>query len=94
MIGSNTTPLRLPFKAGTRCAVNSLTVPANVTLDTSDGRGLKVNAGQTLNIHGGIVRGNRRLFDGPGSVVLPSNNYAYEVNPVWFSAGSGTLADP
>lgn len=94
MIGSNTAPIRLPYKAGTRCAVNSLTIPANVTLDNSDGTGLKVNAGQTLTMRGGIVGGNRRLFYGPGSVVLPSNNYAYEINPVWFSAGSGTLADP
>lgn len=51
-IGANAGTLRLPYKNGTRCAVNTLNIPANVTLDNTDGTGVWVNTGQTLTVNG------------------------------------------
>lgn len=85
-IGSNTGTIRLPYKNGTRCAVNNLTIPANVTLDNTDGSGVKINTGQTLTINGPIVGPVKGFFfnalAGQGTVSILSRA-AQDVYPEW-----------
>src|SRR3982751_6747287 len=47
-IGTNVGTLKMTAKNGARCAVGNVTIPANITLDNTDGAGITVNAGQTL----------------------------------------------
>lgn len=96
-IGSNVGTIRLPYKAGTRCAVNNLTVPASVTLDFSDGA-LKVNTGQTLTVVGPVnaPRGRQIFYNalsGQGTVSFAGNRAVTEMVPQWFGAVAGDNAD-
>jgi hypothetical protein len=82
--GSNPVTIRLPyFSTATRCAVNNLTIPANVTLSDEEDSGITVNSGQTLTINGGIVGRNRRIFYGTGSRLDPLTD------PDWLEAREG-----
>lgn len=97
-VGSNAATIRLPYKAGTRCAVNNLTVPANVTLDNTDGTGIKVNTGQTLTIVGPLSSppGKRFFYNalaGQGTVSFASNARVALVFPQWWGYGDGTGSD-
>ncbi len=79
-IGTNQGTIRLPYKAGSRCAVNSITIPSNITLDNTDGTGIKVNTGQTLIINGPRVNppGKTLVYNvglGQGSVVYGGATY-------------------
>lgn len=89
-IGANTGTIRLPYQSGTRCAVNTLSLPANITLDNVDGTGIKVNTGQTVTIEGPInAPPGKKLFynatAGLGTVLL-SGNTVKEVYPQWWGA--------
>lgn len=75
-IGANTGTIRLPYKAGTRCAVNAVTIPDNITLDNSDGTGIKANAGQAVTVLGPVVNPvSKPMFFGPGSFVFTGNTH-------------------
>lgn len=75
-IGANTGTIRLPYKNGTRCAVNTLTIPDNITLDNGDGTGIKVNAAQTLTVLGPVVGPvGKAVFFGPGTIVFTGNTH-------------------
>jgi hypothetical protein len=96
-IGSNTGTIRLPYKNGSRCAVNSLTIPANITLDNSDGTGLKVNTGQTLTVVGPVKGPASLLFSnalsGQGKVSFSGNRSLTEVYPQWWGVVGDKVAD-
>jgi hypothetical protein len=79
-IGSNTGTIRLPYKSGSRCAVNTLTIPGNVTLDNSDGTGISVNSGQTLTVSS-FVGPRKKAFYGSGNVIFGAS---ITVFPEWF----------
>lgn len=90
-VGSNTATIRLPYKSGSRCAVNNLTIPANVTLNNEDGTGLKINTGQTLTVLGPISNPpGKRLFinavSGQGTASLTGNVAVGTVYPQWWGA--------
>jgi hypothetical protein len=92
-VGSNAATIRLPFKKGTRCAVNSLTIPSNVTLDNSDGTGIKVNTGQTLTIVGPVVNppGKQIFYNataGQGTVSFSGNSSLVLAYPAWWGTGA------
>jgi hypothetical protein len=72
------------------------TVPSNVTLRFVGAGRISVNAGMTLTFAAGshVIGEPRKLFAGSGTVAISSNHHKFEINPVWFADGSGTLADP
>lgn len=91
-VGSNTATIRLPYKNGTRCAVNNLTIPSNVTLDNTDGTGIKINTGQTLTIVGPVSNPpNKQIFynatAGLGTVVFTGNTSVLIVYGGWWGSG-------
>lgn len=94
-IGANTASIRLPYKNGTRCAVNNLTIPANITLDNVDGTGIKVNTGQTLTINGTIKGSAVQLFynalAAQGTVSIISRA-TQDVYPEWWGASPAASA--
>jgi len=89
-IGSNQGVIRLTYD-GSRCAVNNLTIPLNVTLDNTDGDGIKINAGQTLTDVGPIVNPvGKQLFhnalSGQGAVSFAGNRSLGQILPQWWGA--------
>jgi hypothetical protein len=79
-----TIPRKTP---ATRCAVSTLVIPSNITLDNTNGTGIKVNTGQTLTT-GPVVTGpGKQMFynigAGLGSVSL-ANSTVKEVDVSWF----------
>ena len=95
-IGSDTGTIRLPFMSGSRCAVNNLNLPANVTLDNTDGTGIKVNTGQLLTIAGPVVSPPKLFFanalSGQGTVSFSGNKVQTFVYPEWWGGGAGVAA--
>jgi hypothetical protein len=82
--------IRLPRKsAGTRCAVNTLVIPANITLDNTDGTGIKVNTGQTLTANGPVISDHKQIFynalASQGTVAF-TNSILHGVDVRWFGA--------
>lgn len=98
-IGANQATIALPYKSNPsqRCAVNTLTIPANITLDNSHGSGIKINSGQTLTIVGPVVSPPRLLFSnataGLGTVVFSGNKSLTEVYPQWWGAVGDNATD-
>gem|GEM_PF-6837598 len=94
-IGANRGTIRLTAD-GPRCAIDNLTIPANVTLDNTDGIGIKVNTGQTLTALGPIVDPNgKQIFHNvlseQGTVSLAGNVTLTKTYAAWFGAvGNGT----
>lgn len=89
-IGSNVTTIELPFKNGSRCAVNNLTIPANITLDNVVGTGIKVNSGQTLTVLGPIMNPvGKLIFFGPGSTTFVGNTFIGSNGQALVSNGAG-----
>ncbi len=89
-IGSNTGTIRLPFKNGTRCAVQTMTIPGNITLDNSDGTGIKVNTGHVLTVLGPVVNPvTKAMFFGPGSVTFAGNTATGTNGQALLSNGAG-----
>lgn len=100
-IGANTGTIRLPYKkstAGSQCAVNNLTIPANITLDNTGGTGIKVNTNWTLTVVGPVISPPKPLFlnatAGLGTVSFSGNKSIERFYPQWWGAtGDGTTDD-
>jgi len=92
-IGTNTGTIRLPYKADTRCAVGNLTIPDNITLDNSDGTGIKSNGGATLLVLGPVVNPvGRQMFFGPGAISFAGNTHIGTGGQALISGGDGTTS--
>jgi hypothetical protein len=92
-IGANTDTIKLPRNNALRCAASKLTIPANITLDNTDGAGIAISTGQTLTILGNIVNpsGKQIFFNalsGQGTVSFSGNKYLSVVHPEWWGAKS------
>lgn len=96
-IGSNTATIRLPYKSGSRCAINTLTIPSNITLDNTDGTGIKINSGQVLTVVGPVVSTPKLLFSnataGLGTVSFSGNHAMSIIYPEWFGAKADGSTD-
>lgn len=97
-IGSNHGTIRLPYKAGSRCAVSNLTIPSNVTLDNSDGTGIKINTGQTLTDVGPRLnpKGKQIWYNalpGQGTVVFTGSTVTGDVYPQEWGAKADGATD-
>lgn len=89
-IGANQGTIRIPYKNGTRCAVNTLTIPSNVALDNTGGTGIKVNTGQVLTVLGPVVNPVlRQMFFGPGSTTFAGNIFIGTNGQALLSDGAG-----
>ncbi|MCU1265054.1 MAG: Flagellar hook-length control protein FliK [Acidobacteria bacterium] len=89
--GSESRTLKLPAQNVARCAVSQTTIPANITIDNTDGAGLTVNTGGTLTILGDIINpaGKQIFFNalaGQGTVSFKGNRYLSVLNPEWWGA--------
>lgn len=79
-----------------RCAVGSLTIPANIALDNSAGTGLTINDGGVLTILGPVDSAPSPLFFNAGedSVSFEGNQKVTEIFPQWFGAkADGVTSD-
>lgn len=91
-IGSNVGTITLPYKAtSAMCAVNNLTIPANVTLNGNYGA-IKVNTGQTLTVLGPVAApASKSLFynalAGQGTVTFAGNTVVSTLSASWWSGG-------
>lgn len=96
-IGANQGTINLPYKVGSRCAVNSLTVPANITLNNTTGTGIKINTGQTLTVVGPVISAPKLLFAnataGLGTISFSGNRTVGLVKPEWWGAVSDGVTD-
>jgi hypothetical protein len=92
-IGDNTGTIRLPYKAEFRCAVGNMTIPANITLDNSDGTGIAVKSGATLLVLGPVVNPvGKPIFFGPGTTSFAGNTFIGSAGQALLSGGDGTTA--
>lgn len=93
VIGSNAGTIKLPYKNGARCAVNTLTIPANITLDNSQGTGISVNITHTLTVLGPVInipgKAGSTMFFGPGTVSFVGNVFIGTNSLVLTSDGVG-----
>lgn len=77
----------LPYKLNPtqRCTVNTLTLPANLTLDNTTGSGISVVTGQILTVTGPVIASPVKTFynaiGSQGTVVLNTSIVAY---PQWW----------
>lgn len=98
-IGSNQGTIQLPYKASaSRCAVNNLTIPANVTLDNNNGSGLKVNTGQTLTLVGTVANPQGKqifynVLSGQGTLSLIGNKVVSEMPVEWLGGAGDNSTD-
>lgn len=70
----------------------NLTIPANVSLQFTNGAAWSVNSGITLTVNGYISAGPYQIFSGAGNVVYNALNV--EAYPEWWGAkGDGTTND-
>nr|AUN37445.1 flagellar hook-length control protein FliK [uncultured bacterium] len=89
-IGTNTGTIRLPYKDGIRCAVSSLTIPDNITLDNSDGTGISARASATLLVVGPVVNPiGKPMFFGPGAISFTGNTHIGAAGQARLSNGLG-----
>lgn len=92
LIEDNTGTIRLPYKDATRCATNTMTIPANITLDNTDGTGIWVNTGQTLTVLGPVHNPTGKpMFFGPGTTSFAGNTNIGSNGDVLTSDGNGGL---
>lgn len=89
--GSQGVVIKLPNTRAARCVTNSLTIPANITLDNTDSGGIKVNTGQTVTILGTVISplGNQIFFNalpGQGTISFKENKYLSVLYPEWWGA--------
>ncbi len=87
--GGNPITIKIPFQRDLTklCKLNSITFPANVALDLSEG-GIQVSSGQTVSIQGPIIApAAKQIFfnalSGQGTLVLRGTVY-----PDWWLANS------
>lgn len=93
-LGSKSGTLRIPASNSAHCAVTDATIPANVTLDNSNGDGLTIKTGGTVTILGNIINpsGKQIFFNalpGQGTVSFKGNRYVSVLNPEWWGAKTG-----
>jgi hypothetical protein len=89
-IGNNGGTIRLPWKDGTRCAVNTLTIPESIALDNTDGTGISVNSGHTLTVLGAVLAPpGKTTFFGDGSVSFVDNPVIGTPGQVLTTDGTG-----
>jgi hypothetical protein len=92
-MGSDAGSVRLPWIGGSRCAVGTLTLPANVAIDSTNSTGLKVNDGATLTVRGSIVSPVQQVFynvsAGHGTVRFTGNTSIPVYYAEWFGARAG-----
>jgi hypothetical protein len=94
-IGAATGTINIPFKASTanRCAVNNLTIPANVTINNQNGIGIKVNTGQTLTVLGPVdAPVGKTTFFGPGTTSFAGNTVVGTSGQALTADGTGGTA--
>lgn len=98
-IGSNQGTISLPYGNATRCAVNNLMIPGNITLDNTYGSGIKVNTGQTLTVVGPITgAAGKPLFynatSGGGAISFAGNASVAPFYAQWWGVtADGTTDD-
>src|SRR5947207_264415 len=90
-IGSNNGTLKIPAHNNARCAVSQAIIPANITLDNTDGAGVTLKTGGTLTVLGNIINppGKQIFFNalpGQGTVSFKGNRYVSVLNPEWWGA--------
>ena len=81
--GGNPGTLTLPYKPDLtkRCTVGNLVIPANVTLDNTNGSGIAVINGATLTIQGPVVNpSGKTLTFGTGTATLSGTTYESTAN--------------
>lgn len=90
LIEDNTGTIRLPYKDATRCAVNSITFPENITIDNSDGTGLWRNTSAVVTVLGPVVSPvGKPLFYGPGTTDFSGNTHIGTTSQPLLSDGQG-----
>ena len=93
-IGSS--PARLIFPPGFQTLLNTISFPANVTLDFSAGGALKPATGQTITILGRIIGTTQQIFynalPGQGTIDFTGGYALQAVYPEWWGASPGASA--
>lgn len=110
--GGNPRTIDIPYKADLtkRCALTTITIPSNITLDNTRGSGINRLPGQTITVQGPIVNPvGKTLFFGSGASVItgaPSSSNEFVTDAEQRirvfgtnvaankTGGTGTLADP
>lgn len=90
---TNPSTIQVPHKTDStkRCVVNDLTVPANQTLDFTNGE-ITIASGKVLTLNNTpIVPAGRHVFYGTGLVSFAALDAGYklEVSPTWWGGRSG-----
>jgi hypothetical protein len=93
-VGSS--PLRLTFPPGSPTVLNTISFPANVTLDFSAGGALRPATGQTVKILGRIIGTSQQIFynalPGQGTIDFTGGYAPQVVYPEWWGASPATSA--
>ncbi|HMG72604.1 MAG TPA: hypothetical protein VK582_03815 [Pyrinomonadaceae bacterium] len=90
LIGPSQGAIKIPYKlnGSGRCVVDSLTVPANITLDFSEGSGVGVSTKQTLTILGPMMAPPKQIFynalPGQGTVSFSRSKTVSTFYPQWW----------
>jgi len=89
-IGADAATVEMP--TGKQCRVATLTIPANVAIDYSNGGGFRVSTGETLTILGPQIAPSQQIFynalASQGTVSFAGNSLALAVRPEWWQANS------
>ncbi|MCI0355268.1 MAG: hypothetical protein L0099_09560, partial [Acidobacteria bacterium] len=95
IFSSVTKPVHLLLGAATYTVSASVTLPANITLDLSQGGSLSTATATTTTIKGTIIASQARIFilNGTGVVSFSGNNTLREVYPQWWGAVGDGAAD-
>ncbi|MGH9600808.1 MAG: hypothetical protein ACRD24_00340, partial [Terriglobales bacterium] len=88
-------PVRLVLGAATYSVNASVTIPANITLEFSQGGSLSIATATTTTIKGTMQAPVARIFslNGTGVVSFSGNNALREVYPQWWGAVGDGVAD-
>lgn len=90
LIGPSQGTIKIPYKliSSDRCVVDTLTVPANITLDFSEGSGVDVSTRQTLTILGPMMAPPKQIFynalPGQGTVSFLGSKTVSIFYPQWW----------
>lgn len=88
----NPRTIRIPYKSDStkRCALNTITIPSNITLDNTDGSGINKNAGQIITVLGPLVNPvGKAIFFGPGTVSFAGNAFTGASGQARITNGTG-----
>lgn len=91
--------LKIQAREKARCVVGGATIPANVTLDNTEGSGIEIRKGETLTILGNLISpaGKQVFFNalaGQGTISFKGNRNLSVVYPEWWGAKSGADDSP